>query len=179
MGMRSSTSPNAFRRGRTGKQAPGVLHPKQTGAVPLASWNAVGSAYRGDDRNRTGMEAVAPPAAPTRPPGAALVAGRGEAPAAPAGSSPGHLPSHELQLKLPPAAEQSVQPWGVAAPGLCSEKKKTSSGMLSAASSVMQPGSLQLGSKVSWLLATSFTGAQLGTKGSLRRSIILCGLLVI
>lgn len=38
--------------------------------------------------------------------------------------------------------------------------RKTSLGMLSAASSVMQSGSLQLGSKVSWIWAKPFIGAQ-------------------
>lgn len=74
----------------------------------------------GDSHEQTGMDVVAP--TPTCPAGAVWVAGRGEAPAALAGSSPGHHPIHELQHELPPAADQTVQPWVVAALGLCSEK---------------------------------------------------------
>lgn len=72
----------------------------------------------GDNHEQTGMDVVAP--TPTCPAGAVWVAGRGEAPAALAGSSPG--PVHELQRELPPAADQTVQPWVVAVRGLCSKK---------------------------------------------------------
>lgn len=51
--------------------------------------------------------------------------------------------------------------------------RKVSLGMQSAASNVTQPGSFLLGRKVNWLLATSFTGAQLWTKGSLCRNTAL------
>lgn len=68
------------------------------------------------------MDVVAPTPTSACPAGAALVAGSGEAPAAPARSSPGHRPGHELQRELPPAADQTVQPWVVAVLGLRSEK---------------------------------------------------------
>lgn len=83
--------------------------------------SAVLPAY-GDGHEQTGMDLVAPTPTLMCPAGAVLGAGRGEAPAVLAGSSSGHHPSHELQCELPPAADQTVQPWVMATLGLCSEQ---------------------------------------------------------
>lgn len=178
-GMYSYTSPNALRQGWTGKQDEKVLHPKQASAThtgqrcrqhtsqlfpsPWGRWWADRRGGGGTNADTSCRSSVGgwkwqgsslPGWVFSRPPPQPRVA---------AWASPSCRPD--------PAALGGGRSW--------TPLRKTSSGMLSVASSVMQPGSLQLGSKVSWLLATSFTGAQRGTKGSLCRNIILCGLLVI
>lgn len=153
-------------RAEGGCKCPGSCTPSR--AVPLMLCNrednVVGSICskcspaRGRNHEQTGKDVETPIAPPTLTctAGAALVAGGGEAPAALSGSS-GHYPSHELYTRFP-----SCRPDPAALGGDCSWTllRKTSSGMLSAASSVMQSGSLQLGSKVSWILAKAFIGAQ-------------------